>query len=185
MTSNVGARLITQKSSLGFTTNDEEITYKRMKEMVTGEVKKTFNPEFLNRLDEVIVFHSLSEQHLRGIVVKELRELNKQLIESGIEIVLEPEAVDWIIKREDNTRYGARPIKRLIQRHIEDVIAERVIRGEMLRGRSIQVSVEKDELVFAPELTAEDILGTPTGGPEEVLNTSGTGGDGASESSGG
>ena len=75
MTSNVGARLITQKTSLGFTTSDEDITYKKMKELVMGEVKKTFNPEFLNRLDEVIVFHSLSEQHLRGIVAKEVREL--------------------------------------------------------------------------------------------------------------
>jgi ATP-dependent Clp protease ATP-binding subunit ClpC len=172
MTSNVGARLITQKSSLGFTTNDEEITYKKMKEMVMGEVKKTFNPEFLNRLDEVIVFHSLSEQHLRGIVAKEVRELNKQLKENGLEIVLEPDAVDWILKKEDNTRYGARPIKRLIQRHVEDVIAERVIRGELLRGRRIQVSVDKGELAFSPELTTDDILTGP-GGSEALLDSSG------------
>jgi len=158
MTSNVGARLITQKTSLGFTTSDEDITYKRMKEMVMGEVKKTFNPEFLNRLDEVIVFHSLAEQHLRGIVTKEVKELNKQLKENDIEITLDPDAAEWILKKEDNTRYGARPIKRLIQRYIEDVIAERVIRGELFKGRRIVVNVENDQLVFAPELTTDDIL---------------------------
>jgi ATP-dependent Clp protease ATP-binding subunit ClpB len=173
MTSNVGARLITQKTSLGFTTSDEEITYKKMKELVMAEVKKTFNPEFLNRLDEVIVFHSLSETHLRGIVTKEVRELNKQLKESGLEIVLEPDAVNWILKKEDNTRYGARPIKRLIQKHVEDVIAERVIRGELLRGRRISVSVDKDELTFAPELHPDDIL-SGTGGSEELLDSSGS-----------
>jgi ATP-dependent Clp protease ATP-binding subunit ClpC len=167
MTSNVGARLITQKSSLGFTTSDEEITYKRMKEMVMGEVKKTFNPEFLNRLDEVIVFHALTEVHLRSIVHKEIRELNRQLTENQLELTLDDAAVEWILKKEDNTRYGARPIKRLIQRYIEDVIAERVIRGELLRGRRIEVGVEEGELAFGSEMTTEDILASG-GSSDEV-----------------
>jgi len=118
--------------------------------MVLGEVKRTFNPEFINRIDEIIVFEALSDDDLRLITALLIDQLNANLTDRRMKIRVAPEVIDWII---DNTlkdrSYGARPLRRAIQRHIEDPLSEELIRGH-LRDGEIDVFVEGGQLAYRP-----------------------------------
>ncbi|MFH1519667.1 MAG: ATP-dependent Clp protease ATP-binding subunit [Candidatus Omnitrophota bacterium] len=129
MTSNVGADIIRKRSSLGFKEISEDIGYEEMKNVLMGEVKNTFKPEFLNRLDEVIVFKSLTKKDLDTIVNIEISYVNTRLIEQGFEVELTPEAKEFFIEKGFDPVFGARPLKRVIQRFMEDPLAEDIIRG--------------------------------------------------------
>ena len=136
MTSNIGARFIQKKASMGFQTADLREIQKSVTDMVLGEVKKTFNPEFINRVDEIIVFDPLSDDDLRRITRLLIATLNQHLADRQLQIEVLPEVVDWIIDVTCRDRsYGARPLRRAIQRYIEDPLSEELIRGQLRTGR--------------------------------------------------
>ena len=139
MTSNVGARLIDKATPLGFQREALGEQVKMMKETVMGELKKTFNPEFLNRLDEVVVFHPLSKEHLVKIVDILIGEVNVRLAEHGLYLELTPDVRQWLINEGYQPTYGARPLRRCIQRNIEDLLSE-----ELLRGRFKEAGKDKE-----------------------------------------
>jgi len=150
MTSNIGARFIQKKSSMGFQSSDLGAIDKSVSEMVLGEVKRTFNPEFINRIDEIIVFEALSDDDLRTIMGLLVNQLNENLIDRKLRISLTPEVVDWIIEVTCKDRsYGARPLRRAIQRHVEDPLSEELIRGH-LHGGDIEVYLEAGALAYRP-----------------------------------
>ncbi|MCR4373537.1 MAG: ATP-dependent Clp protease ATP-binding subunit [Acidobacteria bacterium] len=136
MTSNIGARFIQKKASMGFQSQDAKEIQRSVTDMVLGEVKKTFNPEFINRIDELIVFEPLSDDDLRRITLLLVEGLNRHLAQRQLSIELAPEVVDWIIDVTCRDRtYGARPLRRAIQRYIEDPLSEELIRGQLRTGR--------------------------------------------------
>src|SRR3954465_6943698 len=144
MTSNVGARDITKGKGLGFTTGDTVQTFERMQEKVKEELKVVFNPEFLNRLDDVIVFHPLSREHISQIVSILLKDVRKRLAEDELTIKLTPAATELLVKNGYDEAYGARPLKRSIQKYIEDPLSEKILLGEFSRGDEIEVDASAD-----------------------------------------
>ena len=141
MTSNVGARDIMQGKTLGFHGGDQRRTFEKMQDTVKEEMNKVFNPEFLNRLDDVIVFHPLDKDHIAQIVTILLREVQRRL---GDEVKLTPAAVEFLVEHGYDQNYGARPLKRSIQRYIEDPLSERILMGDFGRGDEIEVDVAPD-----------------------------------------
>jgi ATP-dependent Clp protease ATP-binding subunit ClpC len=150
MTSNIGARFIQKKSSLGFQSADTVEINKSVSDMVLGEVKRTFNPEFINRIDEIIVFEALTDDDLRRIMALLVTQLNDNLVDRKLKIGLTSEVVDWIIEITCKDRsYGARPLRRAIQRYVEDPLSEELIRGH-LRGGDIEVYLDTGQLAYRP-----------------------------------
>jgi len=152
MTSNVGARLITEPKRLGFAVgeDDKARSYEEMKNNVMGELKKTFRPEFLNRIDEIIVFHPLDEEHIKKIVSLMLENLASRLKQNGISIEVSDNAKTFIAKKGFDPVYGARPLRRAIQNMIEDKIAEEILDGSIKPGQTVLVDVKDDNIVFTP-----------------------------------
>ncbi len=149
MTSNVGAREITTSAPLGFTSNaNGGMDDKEMKQRVMGEVKKLFRPEFLNRIDEIIVFKSLTEEEIVKIVDLMVADLRERLIEQNMTINLTPEAARFVAKEGTDLSFGARPLRRAIQRLIEDPLSEQILEGRWTSGSVIDVDVEDDKLTF-------------------------------------
>jgi len=148
MTSNIGARFIQKKASLGFQSSESETIAKSVSEMVLGEVKRTFNPEFINRIEEIIVFEALGDEELRRIMLLLIDQLNDNLVSRQLKISLRPEVIDWIIDLTCKDRsYGARPLRRAIQRYVEDPLSEELIRGH-LRGGEIEVYLGGGQLAY-------------------------------------
>jgi ATP-dependent Clp protease ATP-binding subunit ClpC len=147
MTSNVGARDITQSRSLGFHSADGAQSFERIAETVKEEIGRVFNPEFLNRLDDVIVFHPLDREHISQIVGVLLKEVVRRL---GDEVSLTPAALDFLVAKGYDQNYGARPLKRAIQRYIEDPLSEKLLTGDLTRGDEIEVDLapEGDRFAF-------------------------------------
>lgn len=149
MTSNVGAREITATTPLGFTSSaNGGMDDKEMKQRVMGEVKKLFRPEFLNRIDEIIVFKSLTEEEIVKIVDLMIADLRERLIEQNMSINLTPEASRFVAKEGTDLSFGARPLRRAIQRLIEDPLSEQLLEGRWSSGSVIDVDVEDAKLVF-------------------------------------
>jgi ATP-dependent Clp protease ATP-binding subunit ClpC len=152
MTSNVGAKDITRGKSLGFTQGDTSVrNFERIQEKVKEEMGRVFNPEFLNRLDDVIVFHPLSKPQIGQIVSVLLRDVQKRLGEEEMKISLTDAATDFLVTKGYDEAFGARPLKRAIQRFIEDPLSEKILLGEFAKGDEIEVDVhasEKDRLEF-------------------------------------
>jgi ATP-dependent Clp protease ATP-binding subunit ClpC len=149
MTSNIGARFIEKKGRMGFTSGEARQTAEEIGEMVMGEVKRTFNPEFINRIDEIIVFEALTEEDLAKITRLLVDQLSENLKRKGLEIGIRDEGVLWILTKTAPERaYGARPLRRAIQRHIEDALSEAFIRGQVRPGRRIEVGVEHGVLYY-------------------------------------
>ena len=144
MTSNVGARDLTKGKTLGFATGDSQHSFDRMAEKVREELKNVFNPEFLNRLDDVIVFHPLSREHIAQIVGILLKDVRKRLSEEELTLTLTDAATDFLVKHGYDEAYGARPLKRAIQKYIEDPLSEKILMGEFSRGDEIEVEVTPD-----------------------------------------
>lgn len=148
MTSNLGARLIQKPTSLGFHQPDEETSYNQMTTLIQTELKRVFNPEFLNRLDEIITFHPLSQEHIRQIIDLMINEVNVQLQKKDMTLRLSYEAREWLIHKGYDPAYGARPLRRIIQRYIEDPLAEEVLKGRLGPHSSIEVLIAEDAPVF-------------------------------------
>jgi len=154
MTSNIGGKLITDHTTLGFGSEDveSEETYKDMKSRVMGEVRKFFSPEFLNRLDDIIVFHSLTKEQVGEIAELLLGRLRKRLGEEhGINLILADSARELLIEKGYDSKYGARPLRRTIERLIEDPISERILTKEFPPGCTIVVEAEGGEMRFRKE----------------------------------
>jgi ATP-dependent Clp protease ATP-binding subunit ClpC len=149
MTSNIGARFIEKKGRMGFSSGDAKDEGKSVSEMVMGEVKRTFNPEFINRLDEIIVFDALTDEDLVQITRLLVEQLNDNLKERGIRIAIRDEGVHWLLQKTLKDRsYGARPLRRAIQRHIEDALSEAFIRGQIRSQRPLDVGVQDGVLWY-------------------------------------
>jgi ATP-dependent Clp protease ATP-binding subunit ClpC len=149
MTSNIGARYIEKKGRMGFASNVAKDTAVSVNEMVMGEVKKTFNPEFINRIDEIIIFDALTEEDLVKITRLLVEQLNLNLKERGIAIGIRDEGVMWLLhKTLPDRSYGARPLRRAIQRHIEDALSEAFIRGQIRSQVPIEIGVEEGALWY-------------------------------------
>ncbi|WP_147804626.1 ATP-dependent protease ATP-binding subunit ClpC [Alkalicoccus halolimnae] len=145
MTSNVGASVLRQEKSLGFTAQKGDQEYQDMKGKVMGELKKAFRPEFLNRLDETIVFHSLEKQHIKQIVTLMANELKKRLKEQGIEFELTEAAKTKIADEGFDPEYGARPLRRALQKHVEDRLSEELLRGAIAKGQKVKLGIRDGE----------------------------------------
>jgi ATP-dependent Clp protease ATP-binding subunit ClpC len=140
MTSNIGARFLEKKHQLGFHGSSEELAAQKMEDLVLAEVKKIFNPEFLNRLDEIIVFNSLSDEDLEKIIELLVNQINESLVTKKIKISLTPDAKRWILTKTCQDRsYGARPLRRALQRYVEDPLSEALIQGDIEPGSEIEV----------------------------------------------
>jgi ATP-dependent Clp protease ATP-binding subunit ClpC len=159
MTSNVGAEMIKKNSSLGFTASqDGGKDYTHMKEKVLTELKKSFRPEFLNRIDESIVFHSLDEDHILRIVSLMAEDLRLRLKEQNIDFALSDEAKKFLANAGFDPTYGARPLRRAIQKHIEDHLSEELLKGNIAKGDSLTFEVKDGELVVLNNLESTKSL---------------------------
>jgi ATP-dependent Clp protease ATP-binding subunit ClpC len=152
MTSNIGARHLQKRQGLGFSSEDSEQVSAKVEDLVKQEVKKTFNPEFLNRLDEIIIFGALTEADLIQIVELMVGQLNQNLAQRHITINVTEDAKKWILAKTLTDRnYGARPLRRALQRYIEDPLSEALIQGTITtRPAFIEVYLEDDKLFYRP-----------------------------------
>jgi ATP-dependent Clp protease ATP-binding subunit ClpC len=148
MTSNVGAELIRKAGSLGFKSQKEELTYQDMKEKLLEEVKRTFKPEFLNRVDDIIVFRQLSKESLEQIIDIEIGYVVERLGEQNIILEVDQQAKDFLIEKGFDPVFGARPLKRTIQRFLEDPLASELISKKFKEGSKIKVTRKNEELFF-------------------------------------
>ncbi|MEP7382449.1 MAG: ATP-dependent Clp protease ATP-binding subunit [Gemmatimonadota bacterium] len=144
MTSNVGAKDVAKNKSLGFTAPDFKASFERMAEKVREELQHVFNPEFLNRLDDVIVFHPLQKEHISQIVGIMLKEVQKRMSEGELSLKLSDAASEFLATNGYDQQYGARPLKRAIQKYIEDPLSEKILIGEFAKGDEIDVDVAED-----------------------------------------
>ncbi|MEK4026722.1 ATP-dependent Clp protease ATP-binding subunit [Sporosarcina sp. FSL W7-1283] len=157
MTSNVGATELKKNRYVGFNIQDGESDYEDMKEKMLSELKKTFRPEFLNRVDDMIVFHSLEKEHLRQIVSLMSEDLAKRLAEQDIELVLTEAAQDKITDEGYDPEYGARPLRRALQKHVEDRLSEELLEGKVLMGEKVVIDVNDDKFVVRTEKQTESV----------------------------
>ena len=155
MTSNVGAETVRNAGSLGFTAQKEDHSYNAMRERLLNEVKKAFKPEFLNRIDDIIVFRPLTRDDLQAIVSLEVNQVVQRLKDRGIEIIMGPDALEFLIEKGYDPVYGARPLKRVIQRYIEDTLSEEIIAGRAKEGSKITVVRSGDNLTFEESSVAK------------------------------
>jgi ATP-dependent Clp protease ATP-binding subunit ClpC len=157
MTSNLGARVIEKATPLGFSKPSMDTVYGQIKENVLSELKKTFNPEFLNRVDDIVVFHPLEKSHLIEILDLLVAETNRQLLDRELALELSAETKDWLIEKYYQPTYGARPMRRAVQKEIEDMLSERILDGDIKPGSKIRVVIKDGapyfETVGAPVLT--------------------------------
>ncbi len=147
MTSNVGAELIKQDRTLGFANQSVENEYNNMKSQVLKELKRTFRPEFLNRVDDVIVFHILKQEDIKEILTLMINELRDRLKEKDIDFELTDEAKDFLVKEGYDSNYGARPLRRMVQKHIEDTLSEELLKGTIKKGDVLNIEVKDESLV--------------------------------------
>ncbi|HHU82914.1 MAG TPA: ATP-dependent Clp protease ATP-binding subunit [Firmicutes bacterium] len=150
MTSNVGADQIDRAGSIGFqvTQDEEKDNYQRMKDRLLEELKKTFRPEFLNRVDEVIVFHSLNREHLRKIVDLMLKDVDQQVKERGLTLEISDEAREVLLQEGYDQTYGARPLRRAIQRLLENPLSDEMLKGRFKEGDAVLATVKNGEIQF-------------------------------------
>ena len=168
MTSNLGTSDL-RRQSIGFGNEDEEISYERIKEKVNDALKKHFRPEFLNRIDEVIAFHELTMDEVKQIVDLFIMRIHEQLASQGLEIVLSEGAKELLAKKGYDPQLGARPLRRSIQRMLEDTLAEKMLYNEFAAGSTILVDVDPDD----PEVLSFGGVDTPDTPPVELADSEG------------
>jgi ATP-dependent Clp protease ATP-binding subunit ClpC len=148
MTSNVGADILKRQTTVGFGAGGESADYRGMRDKIMGEVRKSFKPEFLNRLDDTIVFRALDRADLGKIVEIEMRKVGDRLANQGVSVALDDRAKEFLIEKGYDPRFGARPLRRAIERNIEDRLAEEILRGRVKRGSAVEVSSDGKELIY-------------------------------------
>ena len=161
MTTNAGAEAIKNESSFGFQAPDNDASYDSMKSRVNERIEKVFRPEFLNRLDDVIVFHHLTVDNLKQVIDIELEKVRERLQERGLQLELTDNAKKFLIKKGSDTDFGARPLRRALENFIEDPVSEELLKGEFQGKDTIQVDCKevagKKQLTFTGIVTAEPV----------------------------
>jgi ATP-dependent Clp protease ATP-binding subunit ClpC len=158
MTSNVGAETIKKGSTLGFTPIKDETSYEHMREKIMDEAKRLFRPEFLNRLDDIIVFRPLTKPDLVEILELEVVKVMERLKSKKLQIVLDEKAKEFLVQKGYDPTYGARPMRRSVERFLEDPLAEEILKGNLHEGDPVQVTVENDKLLFTQSSPAAGAL---------------------------
>jgi len=148
MTSNVGSDILRKQGTMGFAPASDETSYEKMRERTLDESKKTFRPEFLNRLDDVIVFRALTKPDLITILDLEISKVLARLKQKNIQLQFDEAAKEFLVKQGYDPQYGARPMRRAVERQLEDPLAEEILRGTVHEGEPVQVTVENDKLAF-------------------------------------
>jgi ATP-dependent Clp protease ATP-binding subunit ClpC len=164
MTSNVGSDTIKKQSTMGFSTITDESTYERMREKIIDESKRVFRPEFLNRLDDIIVFRSFTKADLVRILTLEVDKVIERLRHKNLHLKLDDKATDFLVDKGYDPQYGARPMRRAVERFFEDPLAEEILKGNLHEGDLILVTTEGDKLVFKQNASAQG-----TAAPEGVV----------------
>jgi ATP-dependent Clp protease ATP-binding subunit ClpC len=164
MTSNIGANLIKNSTTLGFTKSGRESGADKMREMIQGEVERHFRPEFINRLDDIVVFNKLGREDMQRIVENELRKVNGRMRQKGHDLEVDQSVIDWLIEKSFHEEFGARPLKRGIEKHLEDPLSEQVLRGELETPYHIKTTMVDGEIKF--EMRAKPGKDKPEEKPE-------------------
>ncbi|MEO6035332.1 MAG: ATP-dependent Clp protease ATP-binding subunit [Verrucomicrobiota bacterium] len=162
LTSNVGAETIKKQSSMGFSPISDENSYEKMREKIMDEAKRVFRPEFLNRLDDIIVFRSLTKLDLVEILDLEIAKVLERLKGKNIALTLDDKAKDFLVEKGYDPTYGARPMRRSVERYLEDPLAEEILRGNVLNNEPIAVTVEDGKLAFKQNAPPADALRSPS-----------------------
>jgi len=157
MTSNIGAEMLKKHGSIGFKADSDDADYDDMKKRLLDEVKKTFKPEFLNRVDDIIIFKRLTKNELYKIIDIEIGDVEKRLAEQDVKLELDSSAKGFLIERGFDPVFGARPLKRIIQRFLEDPLAEEIISGKFKKGSHCKVVAQVDHLNFTTSYEEEKI----------------------------
>ena len=157
LTSNISSQMLEKGTSLGFHNDDNELSYERMQKELKQDLKKTFNPEFLNRLSETVVFRPLELENIVSILDVQLNALNEQLIQQGLTLDVTPDAKRWLAEKGFDPHFGARPLKRAIQKHLEDILSDEMLKGRFANGGLIEVSLQDDSLVFVEKSGALNV----------------------------
>jgi len=161
MTSNVGSDTIKKQSTMGFSTITDESTYERMREKIIDESKRVFRPEFLNRLDDIIVFHSFTKADLVTILTLEVDKVIERLRHKNLHLKLDDKAKDFLVDKGYDPQYGARPMRRAVERYFEDPLAEEILKGNLHEGEMITVTMDNDKLIFQQTAATEGAVAKP------------------------
>ncbi len=156
----MGTKFIENATPLGFQQSTAKNKYRTIKDSVLDELKKTFNPEFLNRIDDTVVFHQLEKDHLVDIVNLLVDELNRQLIDQDLAIEVSEDFVEWLIDKNYQPSYGARPMRRAIQKHLEDPLSEEILKGKFKDVKKVKVVLENDNPTFIESEVEEFVSST-------------------------
>ncbi len=159
LTSNVGAETIKKQGTIGFGVPADTGDYERVREKLSDEAKRTFKPEFLNRLDDVIVFRPLSKPNLIEILGLEVAKLAARLAAKNVKIVLDEKALDFLVQKGYDPTYGARPMRRAVEQNLEDPLAEEILRGTLHPNEPVNVTVTDGKLVFTQKPSEKSLTG--------------------------
>ena len=157
MTSNISSRSLDKGTSLGFHKDDLEMSHDRMQKDLKGDLKRMFNPEFLNRLSETVVFRPLDIDHIVNILDVQLLQINEQLIQQGLTLDVTMDAKRWLAEKGYDKSFGARPLKRALQKHLEDILSDEMLKGRFKNGGVIEVSLQEDPLVFSEKSSTVNV----------------------------
>ena len=158
LTSNVGAETIKKSSSMGFASVSDEASYEKMREKILDEAKRTFRPEFLNRLDDIIVFRQLTKPDLIQILDLEVNKVMERLKAKNLQLVLDEKAKDLLVEKGFDPTYGARPMRRAVERYLEDPLAEEILKGTLHSGEPLRVTAEDGKIKFEQSAPASGAL---------------------------
>ena len=158
LTSNVGAETIKKQSTMGFSSSTDESSYERMREKILDESKKAFRPEFLNRLDDIIVFRSLTKPDLIQILELEIKKVVGRLKGKNLQLTLDEKAKDFLVEKGYDPTYGARPMRRAVERYIEDPLAEEILKGNLHDNDPVFATLGQEKLVFEQRAPAAGAL---------------------------
>ena len=158
LTSNVGAETIKKSSSMGFASMSDEASYEKMREKILDEAKRTFRPEFLNRLDDIIVFRQLTKPDLIQILDLEVNKVMERLKAKNLQLVLDEKAKDLLVEKGFDPTYGARPMRRAVERYLEDPLAEEILKGTLHSGEPLRVTAEDGKIKFEQSAPASGAL---------------------------
>ena len=148
MTSNLGAREINKDSTLGFQSDEGGMNFKDIKNFVMAEVKRAFNPEFINRIDEIVVFHNLAKTHLSSIFDLMVKEISDRLVEQKITISVKKKAREYFIDKGYDEKFGARPLRRLLQKEVEDPLSMEMLKGRFTAGDVVEIELRGEKITF-------------------------------------
>ena len=159
MTSNLGAREINKDSSLGFQSEEGGMNFKDIRSFVMAEVKRAFNPEFINRIDEIVVFHNLDKTHLTQIFDLMIKEISDRLVDQKITISVKKKTRDYLINKGFDEKFGARPLRRLLQKELEDPLSMEILKGRFVAGDAIDVDFRSEKITFRKQESRKALKG--------------------------